>query len=779
MDQRGLAGSEPNHPSPATGEINAPKDQGVVAVNLRSWAILSLFCVAVSQSPVSAQEHNEQTIAAPAAAPDTPPTSESSLAPEQQEDLNNWLAIIRNPNVAMDQRVFSAKKLLAQSWPEAQQAIVSLLNPAESPGTRIAVGRAIVTNGPAQPALVEPLLTMLEDADPQVRDIAGQALAKYGTKEIIGRLMELAQNPETPVAIQTAAINALGYFEDGRQAVEKLMSLLGQSAPSVEPTVYKALSRASGADLGQDTQAWTQWWESCRNLSNEEWLKRVLQAHRQRLQNKNDELADREARLLRALEENYLLSTNGQRTAKLKEFLDSPLEQVRLLSLRLIQDNIAEGTVPNDELAEAIRRHLADSSTQVQANVLSILGHLRNADDAPMIVEMLQQHQPPDVRLAAINTLGKLSNPVANDALLSILTESDNAYNEADIAAAARSLGRINSSGISSAETIEAVASALASKYQTDTRPQMRVALLLAMADVADARFEPLLMEGIKHPQAEVRLKCVEGLTAIGDPTALTEILGLLSDANTGVRRKAAESIGQLGNSEAHLQALLSRLAPETEVEAAVRSVLWTSFENIWGKQNTAIQLTWVRKLDSFADRQLNLLQNLETRLGVSEPQPPELIEVHRLLATRLESLGRFADAARYRDTIEKVLYAAGSPDAAAATYDHFRARLRTGVFPDALALAKKLLDTSREQYQKNIQDELVVYLGELQQGDNRQAISQLIGQIDTVLPKLVDQDFNTRLEPFRALASETPSQPPAESTAEPAPAPSPETPNS
>ncbi|MCG3138148.1 MAG: hypothetical protein HJJLKODD_02008 [Phycisphaerae bacterium] len=724
---------------------------------MRRLLICSMIGVGLFTMTVSAQESQPTS---PLEQMVTTSTAPSQPTTEQADELANWVAIIKNNNVAIDQRVFSARKLIAQDWPAAQAVAVELLEIADHPGARLAICRALAQNGAPAEIYLEPLLRSLQDSNVELRTEAGIALARYNDPMVAERLMALVQDNALATETRQAALLPFGRMLDSQRACSLLIPLLSERDGAIDGALYTALRQACGVDLGTEADKWLTWWDANGTLSSEDWLRRKLEICQQQLETQRLNLERINDRLIRSLEQIYTLTAVTERTERLKNFLADPQETVRLLALRLIQTNIGEGQLPSPELTELIRQKLEDPAAAVRIGVLTILGHLRESGDALKVVAALERETDNSVRLAAIDTLGKLGSVDANGPLLIILQQSD----PAESAAAARALGRINARGKVAPEQQAAIVTALKTKFdQLADQNEAQAAVLVAMSSIGTAEAAPYLLKNLQHPQAEIRVRCVAGLTGIGDAGYLSAITPLLTDSSAAVRRESALGIGMLGSSDADLQNLYNRLGKDVETDSTVREALWNSFDKIRLTRDNDQQLAWIMKLAEYPNEQIERLKELENRLQNMAPPPASLNEVRMTLAKQYERVQRFNEAARYWELVEHDALIDSSAAAQEAAWQRWRMLLRAKRYAPAINQAERIMQLQGEAMVQTIQTELLAYLGECLAGNQMTEAAQLLEMLASDLPQVMTNEFVTRLEPFRELTSQPATNPTAQ----------------
>jgi HEAT repeat protein len=196
---------------------------------------------------------------------------------------------------------------------------------------------------------------------------------------------------------------------------------------------------------------------------------------------------------------------------------------------------------------------LANEHGSVRRAALSALATLGGAP-ALEPIEFALSDEEPDVRLAAVRSLGRLRGEdgvaLGLERLLSIAESSGEA---ALVAAAARSLGEIKDPRVLPALRVLAKGEA-----------RVAVAAVEAVGDSDDPKKSDILIEALAHVDSEVVKVALRALSAERDPRAVAHLGACLDHAAWDVRRLAAELLGGIGN-DAALGLLRSRLVSEEE----------------------------------------------------------------------------------------------------------------------------------------------------------------------------------------------------------------------
>jgi len=677
--------------------------------------------------------------------------------------------VVEDANAKLSVRITFAAELLKADWPEALEAVLELLDNSGAAGTCVPICVTIAGNGNPKLDYVDALLKLLADADASVRDYAAAALSRYENPSVTHRLVTLVRDDSVAMSARIAAIDAIAQLADSHQAVRILISLLNGGDTDIDAAPLRALARVSGEDQGTDGQKWREWWAGVENMTQAQWLGHQLKLAKQREKVHTERIQRFEGLLVSAYEQAYAQADNGAKQQKLKSYLSDAEEVIRLLAIDIIRREIGEGGRPSEEVATDLRSRLSDPSARVRRGVLSVLAHLREPTDATNVIGLLQTEKDVTVRLAAIITLGELSNAQANPVLLAELQR--NPANPACKLEAARSLGRLNTKGSAEDRDLSAVIAALKSEYDNSTaNSDLRAELVFAMASISDVSFATTLVAHLQDSRVNVRTRCVAGLRQIGDRKHLDAILPLAADPDAGVRGEAASTIGVLGSQDHHLSTLLGRLKGDTEPNISVRNNVWESFKSILSTKPPAEQVIWIRKLADLPARQIELARDLEGLLDGLETPPEQLLEIRTLLATTYEEQSRCDESARYWRLVVDARRRAEHATWKDAAIHQFQNHLRAHQYEPAMAAIAQFLDDDLEHFKLLLRDEIIDHLNREQQAGDNEEVAQLLQAVKSGPVALMDEEFKERLNPFEPAAEQ-----PAPKNAQPKPAPPPD----
>jgi HEAT repeat protein/beta-lactamase regulating signal transducer with metallopeptidase domain len=166
-------------------------------------------------------------------------------------------------------------------------------------------------------------------------------------------------------------------------------------------------------------------------------------------------------------------------------------------------------------------------------------GRTQGRDTAvPALLSVLGDEHPA-VRLAAVQSLGQLTDPRAVDALVQALrTDTDARVREA----AAEALGEIDSP-----RALPGLIAALGAERVGAVRAK----IAWALGEIGDARAVEALGSVVRDPEVEVRRQAVEALGELESKAAVPMLLPALRDSDVETRKNAAEALGQLQSADA------------------------------------------------------------------------------------------------------------------------------------------------------------------------------------------------------------------------------------
>jgi HEAT repeat protein len=395
----------------------------------------------------------------------------------------------------------------------------------EDPAVRQAVIAALNSIGhPAMSARVKPLL---RDSRPHVRESAVRIAGYFGYPDCADDLLACCADPDPRV--QCAALEHLVYFEDARVVPAVLNALAGASNPQARASAAQALARLDTRDARAipplvtalaDPHPWVRYFAA-----------RALGA--QGAQDAVDALTGLA--------------------------FDDPAGHVRISAIDALGSIASERAVP---ALAALAQIEGDDETERSKAAIQALGAIGGeAVWDPLRAALRSEHD--ERRASAVEALGKLGGPEAID-LLQWAAAADAA--PVVVAAAVRGLGSLAADGAGAAArslvelaadaahrelVIEAIASLPPTAVEPvgaglqDPRPNVRLALVHALARMRHADASRQLKAAMADPSAEVRLAAITELRRLGALGLDRKLLELArADGDPLVRRAALAALG-------------------------------------------------------------------------------------------------------------------------------------------------------------------------------------------------------------------------------------------
>jgi HEAT repeat protein len=636
---------------------------------------------------------SQPATSAPASQPVTtapaPPQTSQPVADQQR--INDLITLIEGPQVPATHRQTGARELLRLNWPAKISRLASILA-----GTNAAARTAVALALADLPeyldeAYIDPLMMMLGDADAELRRAAATALTGYRDHGVAARLRGITLDRAQPFVRRLAAVDALGMMTK-REAAEALVAALADPNDPICQPALQALEQVTAKDFRGDAKEARAWWKDNADLEPLEWqqaqIDRLIQRDR-RLTRRLHELEDR---LVEAFRAEYVRATEPEkRAALLQAYLADTSGRVRLLGLDLVQQLQGEGKELSAEITVQLRALLADIEPDVRAAAVQAVSRLRDGADAERFRQLLAAERVVKVRLALVNGLGYIGDATVTELLLAVVANPDDPCLTDAVAA----LGRLAERGVLADAQRAAVIQALLAVYSRSQPAQavLRERVLWSMSILADPQFGPSFIAALAEGEATtVRVAAVRGITALKDPQLADHLIPLTRDPDTTLRRAAVEALAGLATTPAHLEALLSRLDPGLETDAAIQAAAWTGVRRVLPARAPAEVESWVAKLPAGmpdrAARIVELLSLVENALSDQPESRGDLGRIRaRIAAERAASVPPQETVVAYLAALGD-LHAAKSPEITRVATELVRFALVHGCYDEAVATA-------------------------------------------------------------------------------------------
>lgn len=581
--------------------------------------------------------------------------------------------------------------MLRLNWPATTGRLATILA-----GTNAAARTAVALALADLPeyldeAYIDPLMIMLGDADPELRRAAATALTGYRDHGVAARLRGIALDRGEPLVRRLAAVDALGMMTK-REAAEALVAALADPNDPVCQPALQALERVTAKDFHGDASEARSWWQTSAELEPLEWqqaqIDRLIQRDR-RLVRRLHELEDR---LVEAFRAEYVRVTEPERrTALLQAYLADSSARARLLGLDLVQQLQGEGKELSSEIAVQLRALLADPEPDVRAAAAQAVARLRDGADAERFLQALAGERVVKVRLALVNGLGYIGNSAVTEPLLAVLARPDDPCLTEAVAA----LGRLAERSVLADGQRDAVAQALLATFARSQPAQavLRERLLWSMSLLADPQFGPSFVAALAEGEATtVRVAAVRGISTLKDGRLADHLIPLTRDPDTTLRRAAVEALAALAAGPTHLEALVNRLDPGQEADAAIRAAAWGGVRRVLpGRAPTEVE-SWITKLPAgMPDRSARVIEVLSLTEAALSGQPEargDLGQIRaRIAAERAGSVPPEETVVAYLAALSD-LHVAKSPEITRVATDLVRFALVSGRYDEVVATA-------------------------------------------------------------------------------------------
>ncbi|MCE5279548.1 MAG: HEAT repeat domain-containing protein [Planctomycetaceae bacterium] len=633
-------------------------------------------------------------LAAGSAGAQSPPTP---LTDAQSLELSTYTAQLNDPQRSARTKQEAAALLLTRSYPQAAEALLTVLKNSANQTAQIAIAQAIAENGPAHPDFIAPLVSMLTGQDASVRGPAAKALATYRAKGASGKLTAIALDVKQDRPVRQVATEAMGSLLD-KQTAQALITLTNDDDAVIRDAAMLSLAAmTNNQSLGKDRAAWAAWWQRNKDKDPLLWLNELadsLSRSKAALEIENAQLRER---LTKAITDLYETASQTQQESMLLSLLSDRMADVRLAGLTLADRRVAGGK----ELPAAVRKRisgmLTDATGEVRRSAALLAAQLGEAQILPTLLTQLDSEKVQTVRQGLLTALGRLRDPKA---LPAVLKEMDSTY-ERTVIAAAGALARIaGSQPLNGQERATAVATLLARYDQADKADDgetLREALITAMGPLNDPAVCKTLARALSDRAATVRLAALNAMAQQGFSDGAETIAPLMGDSDRGVRRAAILALGTLGGQK-YLGAISQRTRVETEDDAAVRDQAWSTMMSLLSKADVAVLRETATALAAREDALVQRIKVLDMLVqALVAAKSPQAWAVQREMGEALMKASRAAEAAVAFEKAHKALLAAGDAQARPA----WRQWVEAMILADDVSAVKAMAEqTDAEAFQ-------------------------------------------------------------------------------
>lgn len=444
----------------------------------------------------------------------------ADLAREQinQEGVQNLLDAVDHANGDK----LSALALVL-GWLEGEAVERALVRLLGQPTARKEVVEALVRYGER---VTELLIEQLEHEEIETRKAAVIALGRIGDARAVPALVE-AINEDAELIIPVAG--ALGKIGD-RRAFEALLDLIGHEDAAVRQAVIAAINSLGHPEMAERALALLvdpnpRVRESAVKIAGYFGYEQCADLLLERCR-------DEEESVRRAAIEHIPYLEDDRVVAVLTDALENGTPRVRAA---------AAGSFAQIDTATAMPYLLAalnDTDAWVRYFAIRSIGRHRSGEGLAAIARLAQEDAAEHVRIAAIDSLGKLDGPDAVSVLASLIESSD-----LDLSRAAlKSLGQINHE-----DALSPLLEALRS-----TEPARRAEALQALgAQGRKSAVEAMQWVAAADSDPQVARTAVDALAHLGTPEAIAALVNLT--AETARREACVEALSRLDEKKIEL----------------------------------------------------------------------------------------------------------------------------------------------------------------------------------------------------------------------------------
>jgi HEAT repeat protein len=398
---------------------------------------------------------------------------------------------------------------------------------------------------------LDELLAALAAPKPGIRQAAAATLAVLPEPRLVERLQAITEDGKADLAVRQAAVWALGRC-GRKQAAPVLLELLAGDNEALRRAAADALTDLSGQSFGPDTERWRAWWDRHKDLSNERWLALRLAFQTSRAHRLEGELERARAQVLRLHQEVYTRLPVPERPGYVQTVIDQEDAAVRLLAVGWCVELLPRGDAARHRLVGQVLLRLSnDGDPEVQRAAVLALGKVTEPAAFDRLRELLRKGRPP-VRAAAARALTALARGTEPEALArrkEVVPALQKALDDPAVEVVVEAAEDLGTLGALEAGPV-------LTGLLRHPSEAVRQAAAQALERGAGAAVLDSLMQALDDTSASVRFALVGALArAAEDREALTEeqlkrLLArlegvLLSDADPGVRSRAATALGE------------------------------------------------------------------------------------------------------------------------------------------------------------------------------------------------------------------------------------------
>ncbi len=446
---------------------------------------------------------------------------------------------------------------------------------------------------------IESIVAVTKSSDPELRKAAAQTLAVFGSPLAVKPLVEMLNDPN--IEVRAAALEGLAG-PGGRDAppyLQEVLPYLVEGLKDPDPRIRQAAVNGL-VKLGQwSLQAIAKVQKEGPPVARQEAERAFLQiceGFRKDLRENSDRLIRRD--MARYIGELRYRKAVPDLIDRLQKDADPEVRSACAYALGNIQSKFATGPLQEvmdnqkEEMPVRLAAAVALGQMGNQGGIQFLIEQLKSSDEKlrAAAVEALRligrpaadalrkaaTSKDPLQRWGAVAALGETGDPKVVPILLRALRDED----ENVRAVAAASLGKLRYARAASqlvraltdkSERVQAHAEwalenlgrgAVPYLLRSARQPAARLRVFRLLGRLKARKAVPVLQEGLKDKNKEVRIMAAWALGEIGDSGAIPALQSALTDKDPEVRREVAVALGKLGADDLLRQQLASETHP-------------------------------------------------------------------------------------------------------------------------------------------------------------------------------------------------------------------------
>lgn len=618
-----------------------------------------------------------------------------------EKDLDNLANVLNDENATVDERDEAARRLLSRKSDESKRILLSVLTSVGNRQGQLAVARAIGESSGNDPGFIDPLFAMI-GPDRGLTDAAVDALATYkGNRQVLSRLIDLANSREQAGAVRIDCIHALGTLDEKR-AAQTLMSILtsDEEAAGIRSAAANALAELTGNRQNDlDLQRWQEWWNANADESDAQWREKLLDERSARLSQLQTRYTQLSEEVQNVLTDQYQLVPDLEKPDLLMRYLKADEPVIRALGARLVFDDVISNRSITDEVRQRLRKMVGDSSPAVRLQVAITLRALNDSEALDALLAQLAQETDPNVKAAIARALAPMRDLRVVPELRKVL--HDPSYTAASAAAEALSelaplmLQRDPKMAAAVTDDLKQV---LQKSSDSPGSAALKEAVVQAMASLRQPSLAPVFYKMLTTPEpAGVRRWAIVGLGDLKDSNASDLIINSIDDPDASVRLAAVDALANVGSFE-NGELLYRRMNQSIEPDATVRDHAWHVLADLLKGAPPQQLSVWADRFSADPAKRIVVLKILAKK-QLDNKQLDDLAYTQQNIGECLMKLTDPADAAGYfRQALDYWAKKNEERFTAGLTQQLINALLRAHEYTEAIQFGSSLIQADKSQ---------------------------------------------------------------------------------